>query len=699
MKTNILYTSIQYLKGIGSQRAQAFAEGFSIRNYKDLLEFYPSRYIDRTRYYKIHELQADLAEVQLVGKIKSVKTSGKGRAKRLVASFTDGEAMMDLVWFQGVNYIQKQLKKNETILIFGKVSNYAGQWQMMHPQMEEWSENKVQKSGLQAIYPSTDKLRQQGLTSRKMSTALYQILEASHQELKESLAQNILDEQGFISRKAAFYHIHFPKSLAHLEAAKKRLIFDEFYFQQLAYLIKNKALKTRNKSYDLSKVGDYFNAFYKTLPFQLTAAQKRVLKEIHKDLGSGSQMNRLVQGDVGSGKTIVALLAMLMAIDNGFQATLMAPTSILAHQHFEGISELLADTDIKVALLTGASKTQARREIDEQLQSGEIHILIGTHALLEDRVVYKNLGIAIIDEQHRFGVAQRAKMWLKNKKPPHILIMTATPIPRTLALSSYGELDLSIIDELPPGRKPIETLHFKANQRLRAIHFIRNEIEKGRQIYIVYPLIEESEQLDLSNLQEGYEAIIRDFPPPKYRVAIVHGRMKSHEKDEQMKRFSEGKADIMVATTVIEVGVNVPNASVMLIENAERFGLAQLHQLRGRVGRGSEQSYCLLMTSFKLGRDSKFRMKTMVESQDGFVISEADLQLRGPGDVLGTRQSGMMEFKIASLVQNREELELARQKAIETLSKDPNLSLAEHQQTRHYLALHYKKLTGWSHIS
>lgn len=701
MKKHILHTSVEFLKGIGSSRAKLLAEAFGVRTFKDFLELYPSKYIDRTQYYKINELVDDGSDVQIIGKIQGVSTVGQGRGKRLVAKFSDGNGTMELVWFQGINFIQKSLTKGKEFIVYGKPARFGSKWQITHPQMDEnKKENQKQRAGLQAIYSSTDKLKRSGFSSRKHSDSIYALLEQIHPYLVENLPPYLIREMELMSRKSALFHIHHPKSIKHYQEAKRRLIFEEFYFQQLAFLLKNKATKEKNRSFVFGEVGTHFKTFFnEVLPFDLTGAQKRVLKEIHGDVKSGKQMNRMVQGDVGSGKTIVALMAMLMAIDNKHQASLMAPTEILAQQHFESISEMMKDSPICVEILTGSTKTKKRREIDAGLRDGSIHIIVGTHALLEDKVVFQNLGIAIIDEQHRFGVAQRAKMWTKNVKPPHILIMTATPIPRTLALSSYGDLDLSVIDELPPGRKPIVTKHFFDAKRLQVINFMRAEIEKGRQIYIVYPLIEESETLDLSNLQKGFEAIIRDFPAPTYNVSIVHGKMKPAEKDAQMKEFSEGKTHIMVATTVIEVGVNVPNASVMIIESAERFGLSQLHQLRGRVGRGGEQSYCILMTKFKLSKDSKFRMETMVRTNDGFEISEADLQLRGPGDVMGTRQSGMMEFKIASLVNNRDELMLAREKAIETLKKDPKMNLAIHKGTRDFLVSAYKKLIGWSHIS
>ncbi|MCT4664395.1 MAG: ATP-dependent DNA helicase RecG [Flavobacteriales bacterium] len=700
-REHLFHTSVEFLKGIGAKRAQLLAAAFGVRKYKDLLQFFPSKYIDKTQFFHINELVNSGAEVQIKGKITAIFEEGSGRKKRLKAEFEDDTGSMSLTWFQGINFVKSKIKIGKHYLIFGKPKLFNHEWQMMHPQIEELTEgNDKFRAGLQAIYPSSEKLKKSGFSSLVISKSIYGLLEQIHPYLYENLPSYIVREQKFLSRKAALFHIHHPKSQRHLAEAKRRLIFEEFYFQQLVLLLKKISNKKKNTSFVFEKVGAHFNHFFKNiLPFQLTGAQQRVLKEIHQDMKSGQQMNRMVQGDVGSGKTIVALMSMLLALDNDFQATLMAPTEILAQQHYQSIKEMLETTDIHVRILTGSTKTKERREIDEGLRDGSIHILVGTHAILEDKVVFKNLGISVIDEQHRFGVAQRAKMWKKNTKPPHILIMTATPIPRTLAMSHYGDLDLSVIDELPPGRKEIVTRHFKENRRLEVIQFIRKEIAKGRQVYIVYPLIEENEKMDFANLQKGFEAIIRDFPAPDYSVSIVHGKMKASDKEREMNEFAEGKTDIMVATTVIEVGVNVPNASVMIIESAERFGLSQLHQLRGRVGRGSEQSYCLLMTGYKLSKDTQFRMKTMVETNDGFKISEADLTLRGPGDLMGTRQSGMMDFKIASLIKNREELQMARQYAIKSLEKDHNLSLAIHEMTRKYLIESYKKIIGWSQIS
>jgi ATP-dependent DNA helicase RecG len=686
---------------MGSKRAQLMAEEFGIRTFLDLLYFFPNKYIDKTQFYKIRDISSDSADIQVIGKVTEFNVIGTGRKKRLEATFFDGEETMGIVWFRGINFIQKKIIKGKEYILFGKPQYFKGRWQVSHPQMDEVSNDKDSYSpGLQAIYPSTEKIKNSGLSSRIISHAVYQILEKAHPYLLENIPSYLIKEHDFMARKSALFHIHLPKTIHHVDRAKDRLIFEEFYFQQLVLLLKNISSKEKNKSYAFSEVGKHFNDFYKhALPFDLTGAQKRVLKEIHTDVKSGKQMNRMVQGDVGSGKTIVALMTMLLAIDNDFQATLMAPTEILAQQHFQSIEEMLEGSDLKPALLTGSTKTKERRRIDEELRSGEINILIGTHALLEDKVVYKNLGIAVIDEQHRFGVSQRSKMWKKNERPPHILIMTATPIPRTLAMSHYGDLDLSVIDELPPGRKPIITRHFKENKRLQVIQFIKQEIQKGRQVYIVYPLIEENEKMDFANLQKGFEAIIRDFPVPNYRVSIVHGKMKPADKDREMQEFAQGKTHIMVATTVIEVGVNVPNASIMIIESAERFGLSQLHQLRGRVGRGGEQSYCLLMTGYKLSKDSQFRMETMVKTNDGFEISEADLKLRGPGDIMGTRQSGMMQFKIASIIHDKEALFLAREAAKKTLAKDHHLTLAIHKYTRDYLIKTYKKIIGWSQIS
>jgi len=698
---DVLQTAIEYLKGVGPSRGQLLRSELGINTYADLLQLYPHRYIDRTRYYKINELQPSSAEVQLVGKLIHIKLVEQKRGKRLVATFVDETGQMELVWFQGHKFIKDQLQLNVPLVIFGKCSVFNGTYSMPHPEIELLNDHEQSlRSALQAVYPSTEKLTNRGISNRVLHKLLQQLFIETQARFEETLPAAMLDELKLIPKNAALFNIHFPKSTDALAKAQFRLKFEELFFIQLQLISKNLIRKQKIKGHAFTQVGDKFTTFFEQhLPFDLTNAQKRVLKEIRNDMGKPAQMNRLLQGDVGSGKTIVAFMSMLLAIDNGFQACLMAPTEILANQHFVGLGELAARLGIEIRLLTGSTKTAARKEIHEGLENGALQILVGTHALLEDKVQFANLGLAIIDEQHRFGVAQRSKLWHKNEIPPHVLVMTATPIPRTLAMSLYGDLDISVIDELPPGRKPIQTVHrFDAN-RLRVWKFMKDEIAKGRQIYVVFPLIKESEKLDFKNLMEGYEGISRDFPLPQYAISIVHGQMKPSEKDSEMKRFSEGKTQIMVATTVIEVGVNVPNASVMIIESAERFGLSQLHQLRGRVGRGAEQSFCILMTSHQLSSDSKTRMETMCSTNDGFEIAEVDLKLRGPGDLLGTQQSGILQLRIADLVRDRDLLQIARHEASKLLKADVRLELPEHQNLRKaYLEL-VKKKNIWNFIS
>ena len=704
--SDILQTPIEYLKGVGPSRGELLRKELSIHRYGDLLTFFPNRYIDRTRYFKINELDSQTlsnnAEVQLVGKIRHIKTveQKKGRG-RLVATFVDDTGEMELVWFQGQKWIRESLKLNTPYVIFGKVSSFSGIFNMAHPELELMEEHQESlRSALQPVYPSTEKLTQRGISNRTINKMMQQLFIETQARFSESIPDYLVEELKLIPKNAAMFNIHFPKSQELLAKAQFRLKFEELFFIQLQLITKNLIRKHKIKGHPFEKVGDYFTNFYQNhLPFELTNAQKRVLKEIRNDLGSNAQMNRLLQGDVGSGKTIVAFMTMLMALDNGFQSCLMAPTEILATQHFIGLSELAQNMNINIKLLTGSSKTAARRVIHEELESGELHILIGTHALLEDKVKFQNLGLAIIDEQHRFGVEQRSKLWKKNIIPPHVLVMTATPIPRTLAMSLYGDLDISVIDELPPGRKPIQTVHRYDSNRLKVWKFLKDEIAKGRQIYIVYPLINESEKMDYKDLMDGYESISRDFPLPQYSVSIVHGQMKAAEKEEEMRRFSAGKTNIMVATTVIEVGVNVPNASVMVIESAERFGLSQLHQLRGRVGRGAEQSYCILMTSHKLSNDSKTRMETMCRTNDGFEIAEVDLKLRGPGDLMGTQQSGVLNLQIADLVRDRDILQIARHEAIKLLKKDAPMTLPEHLAMRTVFIEMSKKKNIWNYIS
>ncbi len=650
---------------MGPSRAQLLGKELGIFTYGDLANFFPFRYIDRTKFYKIRELQISSADVQIVGKITGFKSVKQKKGSRLVAQFIDDSGQMELVWFRSAKWIQDALKVNVPYVIFGKVNFFNGAFNMAHPELELLSEYKKGfKITMQPVYRSTELLSNKGVSNRVMQKMQQQLFAETQGKYAETLSEKLIKEQGLISKNEAMFNIHFPQSQDLLSKARHRLKFEELFFIQLQLVVKNLTNKAKNKGFVFDQIGQYFNDFYKDhLPFELTNAQKKVVKEIRKDLNTGAQMNRLLQGDVGSGKTIVAVLTMLMALDNNYQSALIAPTEILAVQHFNAIEELLSPMEIKVSLLTGSSTAAQRRVIHEDLENGNLHVLIGTHALFEDKVKFKNLGLAIIDEQHRFGVAQRAKMWMKNNLPPHILVMTATPIPRTLAMSVYGDLDISVIDELPPGRKMIKTIHRYDSNRLAVFKFIKDEIIKGRQIYVVYPLIKESEQLDYKDLMDGYESISREFPLPEFRISIVHGKMKSADKDYEMQRFVKGETQIMVATTVIEVGVNVPNASVMIIESSERFGLSQLHQLRGRVGRGADQSYCILMSGLKLTKEAKTRLQTMVETNDGFKIAEVDLKLRGPGDLMGTQQSGVLNLKIADIVQDSNVLYMARKAA------------------------------------
>jgi ATP-dependent DNA helicase RecG len=836
---------ITYINGISVQRATLLYTELGIKSCNDLLNFFPFRYIDKTTFYAINELQPSSAEVQIVGKITSIKTVAQKRGSRLVATFQDATGTMELVWFKGHKWIKESLKPNELYVVYGKLNHYNGSFSIPHPEIELVTEYKKKlQSKMQPVYPSTEKLTNSGVSNKLMRTYIQNLLHQFFDGIHESLSQEIIDDFNLMHKRDAYFNVHFPKSQENLAKAEYRLKFEELFFIQLQLLRKKLINKTKIKGFIFENVSDNFNDFYNNhLPFDLTNAQKRVLKEIRKDVGSGAHMNRLLQGDVGSGKTIVALLTMLLAIDNGFQATIMAPTEILASQHFKAISEYLKNTNLKVDLLTGSVKIKKRREIHENIENGTLNILIGTHALLEDKVQFQNLGVAIIDEQHRFGVAQRSKLWskgggsvltiakgmgievrnryetshpsiyklmkelqkerknqsaeaekifweqlkknkfkfrrqhiideftvdfaciskpllveidveygstseqqeadairikileefgykvirftskevlenieivieklaqeLKNlpfKKvevtsPPHILVMTATPIPRTLAMSVYGDLDISVIDELPPGRKEVKTVHRFDSNRLSVFKFMKDEIAKGRQIYIVYPLIQESETMDYKDLMDGYESISREFPNPKYQISIVHGQMKPADKEFEMQRFVKGETQIMVATTVIEVGVNVPNASVMIIESSERFGLSQLHQLRGRVGRGADQSYCILLSSYKLSQEGKTRLKTMVETSDGFKIAEVDLKLRGPGNLMGTQQSGVLNLKIADIVKDTKILVNARNTAISVLQEDSNLSKPENANIRKTYLEVSKTSKIWSNIS
>lgn len=701
MNPNFLQTPIPYLKGVGPNRADTLRTELGIETYQDLLHLFPNRYLDKTQYYKVNQLQSSGADVQVVGKIIHLKTVEQKRGKRLVATFLDETGQMELVWFRGHKWIRENLKLNEPYVVFGRTTRYGSTFSMPHPEMELLSEHqKGLKIAMQPIYPSTEKLSAKGITNRVISKMVQQLFLECKGQFPESLSPPILDELRLISKSEALFNIHFPKNQDLLAKAQFRLKFEELFFVQLQLISKKILRKHKIKGLTFDQVGDNFNGFFKNhLPFELTNAQKKVIKEIRKDMGSNAQMNRLLQGDVGSGKTIVALMCMLLAIDNGFQSCLMAPTEILAQQHYNGLKELLGKMDVKIALLTGSTKKSERTLLHNQLENGNLNILVGTHAVLEDKVQFKNLGLAVIDEQHRFGVAQRSKLWHKNEIPPHILVMTATPIPRTLAMSLYGDLDISVIDELPPGRKPIKTVHRFDGNRLKVFQFIKDEIKKGRQIYIVYPLIKESEALDYKDLMDGYESIARDFPLPEYQVSIVHGKMKPADKDYEMERFVKGETQIMVATTVIEVGVNVPNASVMIIESAERFGLSQLHQLRGRVGRGAEQSFCILMTSHKLSEDAKTRLQTMVRTNDGFEIAEVDLKLRGPGDLMGTQQSGLLNLKIADIVKDNQILKTARYHAIQLLKNDPKLEKSENALILFAYSKMMKQSNIWNYIS
>lgn len=696
-----LHTSIAYLKGVGPARAELLKSELSIYTLQDLLNFFPNRYIDRTRFYKINQLEANSSEVQLIGNITQIRTIEQKIGSRLVATFSDGTHTMELVWFKAVKWIKTNLKINTPYVIFGRITLFNGVFSMAHPEMDLVDDfNKSLHSAMQPIYKSTEKLSKKGFSNRAMITIVEHLLTEINQQLKESLSRPIIEQYKLISRLEAYKNIHFPDNQELLTKAEFRLKFEELYFIQLQLIRKNILRKSKIKGHKFDTVGDYFNQFYqKYLEFDLTNAQKRVVKEIRKDMGSNAQMNRLLQGDVGSGKTIVALLSMLIALDNGFQTALLAPTEILANQHFQTFSALLKPLKVNIKLLTGSVKTKERSAIHEELENGNLQILIGTHALFEEKVQFKNVGLAIIDEQHRFGVEQRSKMWMKNKIPPHILIMSATPIPRTLAMSVYGDLDMSIIDEMPPGRKNIITVHRYDKNRLSVFKFLKDEIEKGRQIYVVYPLIQESEALDYKDLMDGFEGISRAFPLPKYSISVVHGKLKGEEKELEMQRFLKRETDIMVATTVIEVGVNIPNASVMVIESAERFGLSQLHQLRGRVGRGAEQSYCILMTADQLSEDARTRIKTMVNTNNGFEIADVDLKLRGPGNLLGKQQSGVLNLKIADIVKDSPILKLARSVAFETLQKDANLAQPENHPILTVFKEISQKTAVWANIS
>lgn len=695
---NFLITPIEYLKGVGPQKAELLKKELGIFTYKDLLEYYPFRYVDRSQFHTVADLVTLVGHAQIKGRIVGLQESGVGRNKRLTAKFQDATGMIDLVWFKGTNWIKSSLKINEDILVYGKPTQFKGKWNIPHPEIA--SVNQANAIGLQPVYSSTERLNSVGLNTKGIEKLVKSLLENIGGQIEDVLPVKMKQEHRLIDRELAIKWVHQPSSEIEVQQARFRLKFEELFFLQFELLVRKKITMEKSKGYMMEKVGEEFNEFYeKYIPFELTDAQKRVLKEIRADMNTGHHMNRLLQGDVGSGKTLVALLTMLIAVGNDFQSALIAPTEILAIQHYESINELVKPLGIRVELLTGSVKKKDRKPIHEGLESGEIKLLIGTHALLEETVQFKNLGLVIIDEQHRFGVAQRARMWKKNEMPPHVLIMTATPIPRTLAMTFYGDLDVSVIDELPPGRKPITTMHRYDESRLRIFGFMREEIKKGRQIYIVYPLIMESETLDFNNLMDGFEAISRAFPMPEYQVSMVHGKLKPEDKEFEMNRFVKGETQIMVATTVIEVGVNVPNASVMVIESAERFGLSQLHQLRGRVGRGAEQSYCILMTGDKISEDSKKRMDTMVKTNDGFEIAEVDLQLRGPGDLMGTQQSGILDLKISNLSKDAQIVSMAREVAKSVLVEDPTIELPKNKGIRSKLSDMLRSRPNWGRIA
>ncbi len=695
-----LSQEIKYLQGVGPKRAELLNKELKIYSLYDLLYYFPYKYVDRTKYYTVREVSDSMPFVQILGKIQSLELVGEGSKARLTAVFADKTGTLDLIWFKGIKYVQPTLKPGAEFIVFGKPSNFNGRINIVHPELENPDEPKQNVSGsIQAFYNTSEKMKKNFLTSRAILKIQSNLFASLKGRIYETFPAWFVEKYKFMPLHDSLYAVHFPKDNDELRKARYRLKFEELFFIQLKILSLKSTRDRKYRGHIFSVIADHFNTFYNTcLPFEMTNAQKKVIREIRKDVGSGHQMNRLLQGDVGSGKTLVAIMSMLMAIDNKTQTCLMAPTEILAIQHFATISAMMEPLNLNIKLLTGSTKIALRRIIHQELIEGKLDILIGTHALLEDKVAFKNLGFVVIDEQHRFGVAQRARLWNKNTIPPHILVMTATPIPRTLAMTVYGDLDVSVIDELPPGRKPIKTLHFHDNKRKQVYDFIRTEIEKGRQIYIVYPLIEESESLDYKNLQDGYDSVKRVFPDLK--VSMVHGKMKPIDKDEEMKRFKNKESNILVSTTVIEVGVDVPNASVMIIESAERFGLSQLHQLRGRVGRGADQSYCILMSSYKLSRESTIRLETMVRTNDGFEIAETDLKLRGPGDLEGTQQSGIgFDLKIAQLGKDGEILSHARNVASDILSNDPDLSKDENNLFKQRLKELKKAQFNWSSIS
>jgi len=697
---HVLSTPIEYLKGVGPVRSELLKKELQIFTYEDLLMHFQFRYVDKSNIYKISEINDSLTQIQFKGKIVKIEEKGIRRSKRLIAYFQDSSGIIELIWFKSIKWIKQNLSLEKEYIVFGKPTFFSKRASLVHPELDAIEDGEDDFKGLYGVYSTTEKLVHKGLNSRALSKLVKNLIPLIKNNIEENLSEEIIDKYKLPQKEKALINIHVSKDLKILERAQKRLKFEELFFLQL-HLLKTKQLrKVKSKGYELSKIGVMFNEFYNDhLKFPLTNAQKKVLKEIRADVKGNQQMNRLLQGDVGSGKTIVALLSMLMAIDNGFQACIMAPTEILAQQHYKTISDELSKLEINVDILTGSKKSKKRKTLLEELEDGKINLLIGTHALLEDNVKFNNLGFVVIDEQHRFGVAQRAKLWKKNLHPPHVLVMTATPIPRTLSMTLYGDLDVSIIDELPPGRKEIKTLWRSDSSRLKIIRFMHEQIKLGRQIYIVFPLIDESAKLDYKNLIEGYDSVVREFPLPDFQVSVLHGQMKADDKEYEMQRFIDGKTDILVATTVIEVGVNVPNASVMIIESAERFGLSQLHQLRGRVGRGGNQSYCVLMSGNKISADGKIRLQTMIDTNDGFKLAEVDLKLRGPGDMMGTQQSGLLNFKIADIVKDNKILIHAREKALELIEEDFDLSKSENINIARFYRPYARERMGWSRIN
>ncbi len=702
MENNLLQSDIKFLTGVGPKRAEILNKELQIFTFRDLIYYYPYKHIDRTKFYKVSEINPEYASIQLTGKISNFRTEGQKAKARLIATFSDETGSIELLWFQGIKWVKQGIDPDKKYIIFGKPSVFNGRLNIIHPEVDE-ADNLEQKrsGGLQAVYSIPEKVKRHAITSKTINRLQYTVLQKVLHVIPETLPSHLLESMKLMSLKTAVKEIHFPSGLDELHKANFRLKFEELFYIQL-HILKQKYMKLhKSDGFIFKHVGNYLNGFYKTkIPFELTNAQKKVIKEIRTDLGSGKQMNRLLQGDVGSGKTLVALMVMLIGLDNNFQTCLMAPTEILAKQHYNTISHMLRGMDISIGLLTGSTKSAERKTIQSGILNGDKQILIGTHALIEDSVQFKNLGLVVVDEQHKFGVAQRAKLWKKNESAPHVLVMTATPIPRTLAMTLYGDLEVSVIDELPPGRKPIMTLHMFDSKRLRMFAFLKKEIAGGRQVYIVYPLIKESENMDYKDLQDGYESIVRAFPPPEYSVAAVHGQMKAEEKEKAMKLFLKGQAQILVSTTVIEVGLDVPNASVMVIESAERFGLSQLHQLRGRVGRGADKSWCILMSSHKLSADAKKRLEIMVQTTNGFEIAEADLLLRGPGDLEGTQQSGIpFNLKLANLAKDGHILQIARNKAIEIFEKDNLLENQENSVLKRTIEFQKSQGFNWGVIS